>query len=178
MTAGSIAVPTIIPLRAPIIGKLKNSIDTYTPIELRTETPNAEIFFTIDGSKPNPFAAVGADRSTIKYTRPFRLREGKKTVKALAISRDGTRESHVVTKAFDVERGEVNENHDINKSMSRRDQYEFIDEIEKERKKEIIKKRGILKKIVDTNNLSSFRSDGGSLSDGEQIGRASCRERV
>ena len=87
MTAGSIAVPTIIPLRAPITGKLKNFIDTHTPIELRTETSNAEIFFTIDGSKPNPFAALGTERSTIKYTKPFKLREGKKSVKAIAISR-------------------------------------------------------------------------------------------
>jgi hypothetical protein len=36
MTAGSIAVPTIVPLRAPAPGKLKNVIDTQTPIELRT----------------------------------------------------------------------------------------------------------------------------------------------
>jgi hypothetical protein len=36
MTAGSIAVPTIMPLRAPVVGKLKNLIDTCTPIELRT----------------------------------------------------------------------------------------------------------------------------------------------
>ena len=36
MTAGSIAVPTIIPLRLPVAGKLKNFIDTHTPIELRT----------------------------------------------------------------------------------------------------------------------------------------------
>ena len=36
MTAGSIAVPTIVPLRPPIVGKLKNVIDTCTPIELRT----------------------------------------------------------------------------------------------------------------------------------------------
>ena len=36
MTAGSIAVPTIVPLRAPISGKSKNSIDTCTPIELKS----------------------------------------------------------------------------------------------------------------------------------------------
>lgn len=36
MTAGSISVPTIIPLRAPVVGKLKNSIDTSVAIELRT----------------------------------------------------------------------------------------------------------------------------------------------
>ena len=35
MTAGSIAVPTIVPLRVPN-GKLKNVIDTSTPIELKT----------------------------------------------------------------------------------------------------------------------------------------------
>ena len=115
MTAGSIAVPTIVPLRVPSSGKSKNHIDTSTPIELKTgeyyqhshnylttniyiydflfiiqqkkETPNAEIFFTIDGSKPDPFAALGVDRSTIKYTKPFKLREGRKTVKAVALSR-------------------------------------------------------------------------------------------
>jgi hypothetical protein len=159
MTAGSVAVPTIIPLRAPVAGKLKNVIDTYTPIELRSETSNTEVFFTIDGSKPNPFAALGSEHSTLKYTRPFRLREGNKTVKALAISRDGTRESHVVTKCFVVEKAEPNENYDThNRSYSKKDDYEFIDEIEKNRKREVAKKRGILKKIVDTNNMSSFRS--------------------
>lgn len=35
MTAGSIAVPNIVALRAPI-GKPKNVIDIYTPIEIRT----------------------------------------------------------------------------------------------------------------------------------------------
>ena len=38
MTAGSIAVPTIVPLRGPVIGKFKNYIDTCTPVELRTGT--------------------------------------------------------------------------------------------------------------------------------------------
>lgn len=36
MTAGSIAVPTIVPLRAPNPYKSKNAIDTDTPIELKT----------------------------------------------------------------------------------------------------------------------------------------------
>jgi hypothetical protein len=36
MTAGSISVPTIIPLRAPVVGKLKNVIDNSVAIELRT----------------------------------------------------------------------------------------------------------------------------------------------
>lgn len=118
------------------------------------ETPNAEVFFTIDGSKPDPFAALGADRNTIKYTKPFKLREGKKVVKALAVSRDGTRLSHVVTKFFDVERHE----HDCQgqENMTQTG-YEFIDELERERKREIVKKRGILKKIADQSSLS-YRS--------------------
>ena len=36
MTAGSIVVPAIVPLRTPIPGKTKSSIDTNTKIELST----------------------------------------------------------------------------------------------------------------------------------------------
>ena len=36
MTAGSIAVPTVIPLRPPIPGRPKSAIDSNTKIELRT----------------------------------------------------------------------------------------------------------------------------------------------
>ena len=36
MTAGSIAVPTIVPLRPPIPGRPKASIDSNTKIELNT----------------------------------------------------------------------------------------------------------------------------------------------
>jgi hypothetical protein len=43
MPAGSIAVPTIVPLRAPIAGKLKNIIDTCTPIEVATGNINKTI---------------------------------------------------------------------------------------------------------------------------------------
>jgi hypothetical protein len=104
---------------------------------------------------------VGADRSTIKYTKPFKLREGKKTVKAIAISRfvykyiknalqsayyvtsffiilvdrDGTRESHVVSKGFDVEFPDNYDEHEITRTITKKNDYEFIDEIEKERKK-------------------------------------------
>lgn len=43
MTAGSIAVPTIVPLRPPIVGKYKNLIDTNTPIELKTGNFNDQL---------------------------------------------------------------------------------------------------------------------------------------
>jgi hypothetical protein len=126
---------------------------------LLKETLNAEIFFTIDGSKPDPFAALGADRNTIKYTKPFKLREGKKTVKAVALSRDGTRQSHIVTKCFEVEKLDHEHNSGVSNDENNHNKtgYEFIDELERERKREIVKKRGILKKIVDSSNLS-YRS--------------------
>lgn len=104
MTAGSIAVPTIIPLRAPVIGKAKNLIDTNTRIEIKSDTPGVEIYYTINGARPEPFQALGSsDKSTFRYKEPFTLPEGKITLKALATSRDGVRESFVNTKSFEVE---------------------------------------------------------------------------
>ncbi|CAD5118152.1 DgyrCDS6888 [Dimorphilus gyrociliatus] len=104
MTAGAIGVPTVIPLRVPIPGQVKNSVDTNTKIELRSETANATIYYTINGDKPEPFQTLGpAAKKTYKYKVPFKLPAGKKTVKAIAVSEDGLRESHVVMKNFDVE---------------------------------------------------------------------------
>jgi len=51
------------------------------------DSPNVDIYYTMDGGKPNPFAALGTDRSTFKYRGPFTLPEGKLTVKAMATSR-------------------------------------------------------------------------------------------
>lgn len=36
MTAGAISVPTVMPLRFPVAGKPKNSIDSNTLIEIRS----------------------------------------------------------------------------------------------------------------------------------------------
>nr|XP_054758068.1 double zinc ribbon and ankyrin repeat-containing protein 1-like [Lytechinus pictus] len=102
MAAGAVVVPSIIPLRIPVQGKSKTDIDTNTYIELKSTTPDTDIFYTIDGTKPNPFQTIG-QRTTFMYQRPFRLTEGKRTVKALAMARDQTRESFVVSKTFFVE---------------------------------------------------------------------------
>ena len=119
MTAGAVAVPTIMPLRAPVPGQHKSAIDTNTKIELRSgtsnilsvmwnilqfhsprhiqtrssdsflsfpETSGATIYYTISGSKPEPFQTIGpAAKSTYKYREPFRLPAGRRTVKAIAI---------------------------------------------------------------------------------------------
>ncbi|KAM9317195.1 double zinc ribbon and ankyrin repeat-containing protein 1 [Gastrophryne carolinensis] len=103
MTAGSICVPQIIPLRVPPPGKGKYEIDTNTAIEIKSDTPDVSIFYTLDGSKPDLQRKVGyAENTTLKYRGPFTLPDGKITVKAVAVRRDG-RESGVVTKVFIVE---------------------------------------------------------------------------
>ena len=48
-------------------------------------TRNAAIYFTTSGSKPDPF--VKRDKNTIKYKGPFLLNPGKRTIKAIAVSR-------------------------------------------------------------------------------------------
>lgn len=103
MTAGSICVPQIIPLRVPIPGKGKYEVDTNTPIDIKSDSPDVSIFYTLDGSKPDLLKKVGhIENTTLRYRGPFTLPDGKITVKAVAVSRDN-RESGIVTKVFIVE---------------------------------------------------------------------------
>jgi len=101
MTAGSISVPTIVPLRYPVFAKSKNNIDSNTLIELKSETLGTRIFYTVDNTRPTPEKKLGK-QTTMLYKEPFMLRAGKRYIKAMAVTRDG-RESNVVTKVFNVE---------------------------------------------------------------------------
>lgn len=103
MAPFSIPAPCIIPLRLPVFGGPK-SIDTNTKIQLLCETYlEHEIFYTLDGTKPQPYAGIVQGNKTIKYTSPFCLPAGKITIKALAInSCVHTMCSSVITKCFDV----------------------------------------------------------------------------
>ncbi|XP_014664979.1 PREDICTED: uncharacterized protein LOC106807208 [Priapulus caudatus] len=104
VAAGAIAAPTIMPLRNPHLGLPRTKIDTSVYVELRTESPHAKLYFTVDGPKPNPFQLrIGGKEVTHKYVGPFTLRPGKRDVKAIAVSRDGLHESQVVDKTFVVE---------------------------------------------------------------------------
>ncbi|KAK2183985.1 hypothetical protein NP493_288g03000 [Ridgeia piscesae] len=104
MTAGAITVPTIVPLRAPLPGQHKSYIDSSTPVELNSDTPGVTIYYTVNGSRPQPFEPLSYEgKNTYKYREPFKLPAGKRTVKALALSADGMRQSNTVTKVFDVE---------------------------------------------------------------------------
>lgn len=107
MAPFSVPTPCIIPLRFPVFGGPKN-IDTQTKIQLLCETYlEHEIFYTIDGTKPQPYAGIVQGNKTIKYTSPFCLPAGKISVKAIAInSVVHTMCSSVVTKYFDVLKSE------------------------------------------------------------------------
>ena len=50
------------------------------------ETAGALIYYTVNGTKPNPFQKIG-EKFTYRYYKPFVLGPGKRTVKAMATSR-------------------------------------------------------------------------------------------
>ena len=103
MAAGSISAPAVIPLRIPTsFSKSKLNIDSNTPIELISATPKVKIYYTINGTKPNPFERDFKNSSTFPYSNPFTLGVGKHTIKALAITLDKQAESGVVTKILTV----------------------------------------------------------------------------
>ncbi|KAM4903567.1 double zinc ribbon and ankyrin repeat-containing protein 1 [Sylvia borin] len=103
MTAGSVSVPQIIPLRIPPPGKAKREIDTNTLVEIKSDTPGASIYYTLDGSKPELIRKPGYGTcNTLEYKGPIILPVGKIMVKAMAVTKD-CRESSIVTKVFVVE---------------------------------------------------------------------------
>uniref|UniRef100_A0A8C4J0J5 Double zinc ribbon and ankyrin repeat domains 1 n=1 Tax=Dromaius novaehollandiae TaxID=8790 RepID=A0A8C4J0J5_DRONO len=103
MTAGSVSVPQVVPLRIPLPGKAKHEIDANTLVEIKSDTPEVTIYYTLDGSKPDLTRKPGyGEHNTFKYKGPIMLPVGKIMVKALAVTKD-CRESAIVTKVFLVE---------------------------------------------------------------------------
>ncbi|XP_034350804.1 double zinc ribbon and ankyrin repeat-containing protein 1 isoform X14 [Arvicanthis niloticus] len=103
MTAGSVCAPQIIPLRVPQPGKANHEIDTNTLLEMKSDTPDVNIYYTLDGSKPDFLKKVGSgENNTFKYIKPITLPDGKIQVKAVAVSKD-CRQSGIVTKVFQVD---------------------------------------------------------------------------
>ncbi|XP_037667144.1 double zinc ribbon and ankyrin repeat-containing protein 1 isoform X2 [Choloepus didactylus] len=103
MTAGSVSVPQIIPLQVPQPGKAKHEIDSNTLLEMKSDTPDVNIYYTLDGSKPEFLKRIGyGENNTFKYKKPITLPDGKIQVKAIAVSKD-CRQSGIVTKVFQVD---------------------------------------------------------------------------
>jgi hypothetical protein len=92
MTAGSISAPSIIPLRVVQYGhSQKFTINTNTLIEIHSESSDVDLYYTLDGSKPDAFTTLATRRSTIQYKKPFYIPKhianpGKVTIKAIAVS--------------------------------------------------------------------------------------------
>ncbi|CAF2904300.1 unnamed protein product [Rotaria sp. Silwood2] len=102
LKAGLLPSPIITPLSSNLATS-KNKIDTQTFVELRSEIPNVRIYFSVDGTKPDPFQVFKTGTvSTYLYRGAFRLGPGRRVVKAIAVTTDGLRESHVTTKYIDV----------------------------------------------------------------------------
>ncbi|OXB80820.1 UNVERIFIED_CONTAM: hypothetical protein H355_003731 [Colinus virginianus] len=88
MAAGSVSVPQVIPLRIPLPGRAKRRIDSGTRVEIKSDTPEVSIYYTLDGSKPELFRKPGyGEHNTFKYKSPILLPVGKITVKALAVTK-------------------------------------------------------------------------------------------
>uniref|UniRef100_A0A0B7AN97 Annexin n=2 Tax=Arion vulgaris TaxID=1028688 RepID=A0A0B7AN97_9EUPU len=103
-SAGALPAPFITPIYGDQgLHLSSNKTDTSTLIGLSTDAPNCQIYFTTDGSKPLPFQRkIGGKERTFKYIAPFCLKPGKRTLKAVAVSRGGLLESAVVSKDFSV----------------------------------------------------------------------------
>uniref|UniRef100_A0A5K3ELE0 ANK_REP_REGION domain-containing protein n=2 Tax=Mesocestoides corti TaxID=53468 RepID=A0A5K3ELE0_MESCO len=136
MSAGSVRAPLVIPLRLPTEGQPRNAIDNATLIELSSDTPSARIYFTIDGSRPDPIAWKPRQPQpgpTYLFREPFTLPPGTKMIKAVAVHPSTNQESNVVTKTFEVL--SVPEQHHIDKTDTGpgQDDYDFIKELKTER---------------------------------------------
>jgi hypothetical protein len=55
---------------------------------LYSDVPGSRIYFTVDGTKPDPFQVGRTGKSsTIKYIGPFRLQIGNRVIKSIAVSK-------------------------------------------------------------------------------------------
>lgn len=53
-----------------------------------SDTPDVNIYYTLDGSKPEFLKRIGyRENNTFKYTKPITLPDGKIQVKAIAVSK-------------------------------------------------------------------------------------------
>ena len=137
-----VSVPAIVPLKMPGLGATgsrKWSVDTKTPVEMHSTTKGCLIFYTLDGTKPDPFKRIG-DKTTYQYTKAINLPPGKRTLKAIAILKDGSKESNINTKVFQVTEAIVEED---DKKMNTTWQYQVSDDeevMETEMDKKLFKK--------------------------------------
>ncbi|PAA54993.1 hypothetical protein BOX15_Mlig000517g1, partial [Macrostomum lignano] len=99
-----IAAPVVTPLRSHVNGKPSTCIDTSTYIEMSTESNNCNIFFTTDGTRPDPNKRFLNGREvTFQYRAPFCLKPGKRIVKSVAMHRVTKQQSFVTSRTYHCE---------------------------------------------------------------------------
>lgn len=79
---------------------MTHMIDSTTCVE----TQDSLLYYTLNGRQPDPYQS-SAKKYTFLYKEPFTVFPGKVTLKAVAVSRDGTRQSFVVSRTFTVHQG-------------------------------------------------------------------------
>ncbi|CAL8107261.1 unnamed protein product [Calicophoron daubneyi] len=104
MSAGAVRAPLIIPVRDPEIGGPSSKIDSRTLLDLMSDTPNVDIYFTINGGRPiiKKHERELLNAGTYKFRNPFTLPPGVQTIRAVAYLPSTGCESNMVTKTFDV----------------------------------------------------------------------------
>ncbi|XP_013879871.1 double zinc ribbon and ankyrin repeat-containing protein 1 [Austrofundulus limnaeus] len=101
MAAGAVSAPLIIPIILLPTSRVKNHIDSRTPVSIQSDSSDVQIFFTLDGSRPE-VGQRGPTGASRKYSRPFLLPAGQVSIRAVAVTVDG-RQSSIVTKVFHVD---------------------------------------------------------------------------
>lgn len=64
------------------------SVNYGYPVLHFSDTPDVNIYYTLDGSKPDFLKKAGSgENNTFKYVKPITLPDGKIQVKAVAVSK-------------------------------------------------------------------------------------------
>jgi len=70
-------------------------VQYFIIIRFSSDTEGAAVYYTINGAKPEPFKTIGlAAKSTLLYQEPFVLPPGRRTIKAVAVTRSDISTAH------------------------------------------------------------------------------------
>ena len=89
MASGSILFP---PQIIPMHNRRSTTIDTNTLIQIQHDRNDVDLYYTLDGNKPDRFVTLSTRKSTLSYRKPFYISrqigiQGRVVIKAIAVSR-------------------------------------------------------------------------------------------
>lgn len=129
--------PLISFLHIPSKNRARRQIDTNTPVEITCGCPESDIFFTIDGTRPEPFDKRNAksSSSTFRFEEPILLSAGRRLVRAIAIHRHTGMVSNLVTKSVDVQEAPPNAKVHQKFNICGADDLQFLTDVKRERER-------------------------------------------